>query len=85
VLTQWSVVKPAMYSVQISCSRSKASRSVPMKALFTFLVMTISPGRGVLVAEKAEPGEEGCKGEDGDVERCWTWIIRTGGMRVRNA
>lgn len=55
-----------------------------MKALFTVLVMTSSPGRGVLAGEKAEPGEAGCRGDVGDVERCWMWIIRTGGPRVRN-
>ena len=56
-----------------------------MKAQFTVLVMTSSPGRGVLVGEKAEPGEKvepgeaGCRGEEADVERCWTWITRRGG------
>jgi hypothetical protein len=55
-----------------------------MKALFTVLVMTSSPGRGVLVGEKVEPGEAGCRGEEADVERCWTWITRRGGTWVRN-
>ena len=52
-----------------------ASRSVPMNAEFTCLVITCSPSAGATKSWNAKPGEEGCRGEVGDVEEWAMWII----------
>ncbi len=73
VETQWSVCIPVRITASIPFRRSRSSRSVPMKALFTCFWITGSEGSGRTIALMALPGRSARKGESGSSERCCTW------------
>lgn len=55
VETQWGVVNPVMTTVVKSFDVKYASKSVPIKLLFTFFVMTISSDVGATNSFIAKP------------------------------
>jgi len=57
---------------------STSSKFVPMKAEFTFFIITTSSGSGVANDWNAKPGFEGWSGESPDFEPWATWMILCG-------
>src|SRR5437879_4220578 len=68
------VCMPVITSVAYPRRRSPASRSVPMKALFTDFCTATSPGSGRTSGLISQPGWCGRSGDSGSRERCCTWI-----------
>ena len=78
---QWSVVSPTSATVSTPCSRRRCSRSVPMNALLTSLVMTGSPLRGSASGLNSNAGVPGTNRPPGSALAWRTWM--TGAPRSR--
>ena len=65
---------PTITNVLIFKSLSTSSKPVPINALLTLLVNTISSPFGITKSLNSNPGFNSCSFESGFVELCLTWI-----------